>query len=132
MPRSPSAAQPRRRAAQRRGVVAERLAEVFLIEQGCQVLARNYRAAGGEVDLVVIDALATLVFVEVRYRGLRSRSSALESITPAKQMRSTRAALAWLQCHPEHRERCCRFDVISVDGRLQKERINWLSDAFGA
>ena len=46
---------------------AEQLACVFLQQQGLQLVTRNYRCRGGEIDLIMRDD-DSLVFVEVRYR----------------------------------------------------------------
>ena len=49
------------------GQAAETQALKYLQGQGLQLLTRNWRCKGGELDLVMLDA-DTVVFVEVRYR----------------------------------------------------------------
>lgn len=72
-----------------------------------------------------------LVFVEVRYRGPRSRVSASQTVDDHKQQRIQSAAAQFLSRHPEHYDRVCRFDVVGVNrsfaGRL---RVDWIRDAF--
>jgi putative endonuclease len=46
-----------------RGAAAEALAAQFLQERGLDIIARNYRCRGGEIDLIARDG-STLVFVE--------------------------------------------------------------------
>ena len=49
------------------GKRAEDEALEFLSAAGLQLLARNFRRRGGEIDLVMLDG-GCLVFVEVRFR----------------------------------------------------------------
>ncbi len=48
----------------------ERAAEKYLRRNGYRIVARNFRAAGAEIDLVAMDG-ETLVFVEVKTRRSR-------------------------------------------------------------
>lgn len=99
--------------------------------RGHEVLGRRVRRADGELDLVLLDASGTVVFVEVRQRRTGARVSAVESLTAGKQERLRRAALAWLQAHPAHQERCCRCDVIVVAGsQVGAADIEWLQSAW--
>ncbi len=107
-----------------RGNQAELGARSFLEKQGCQVLVSNFRSKTGEIDLIVIDR-ATLVFVEVRYRAENSRGSGAESVTHTKQRRIISTAEYFLVTHPQYRLWPCRFDVISMDAK-----INWIRRAF--
>ena len=106
------------------GSDAEELAARHLARQGLQVIERNYRCRGGEIDLVCRDG-ATLVFVEVRLRFSRSFGGAAASITPAKQQRLIRAAGHYLAGKPMP---ACRFDAVLLDG----QNIEWIRNAFDA
>jgi putative endonuclease len=107
--------------------MAEARAEAWLVARGHEVLGRRVRCADGELDLVLLDASGTLVFVEVRQRRAGACVGPLESLTEDKQRRLRRAALAWLQAHAVHQERCCRCDVIVVVGtRVGAASIEWL------
>ena len=78
----------------------------------------------GEIDLIARDG-AVLVFVEVRSRRAGSQVSAAASITPAKQAKIRKTALAYLQQHhPQPPD--CRFDAICIDGT----QITWLKGIF--
>ncbi len=77
------------------GQQAEERAARYLVEQGCTVIARNWRCAGGELDIVARDG-AWLVFVEVRGRRGDALGSPEESVTPAKQARLARLATAYV------------------------------------
>jgi len=108
-----------------RGEHAEERAAAHLRRQGLQILERNYRCRGGEIDLICNDS-GQLVFVEVRFRSRGDFGGALESIDCRKQRRLIAAARHYLA--GEGRERPCRFDVVAITaGELQ-----WLRDAFQA
>lgn len=110
-----------------RGREYEARAERWLLSQGMETLARNFRAKGGELDLIMRDGTA-VVFVEVRYRAGAARGGALESVTLAKQRRIAQTAAVWLQRHASHAGRPCRFDVVGIEGN----HLVWIKDAFPA
>jgi putative endonuclease len=59
------------------GRAAESLALGHLERAGLQLLTRNYRCHGGEIDLVLLEPdAAVLVLVEVRSRSRRDYGSA--------------------------------------------------------
>jgi putative endonuclease len=117
--------------AQVRGRQAEDLAADFLRARGLQVLARNVRCRGGEVDLICADR-DCIVFVEVRLRGSARFGGAAESITPAKRRRVVHAAQWWLGgVGRRHAGAPCRFDAVLLDA-LDADCINWLPGAFDA
>jgi Uncharacterised protein family UPF0102 len=82
-------AEARRRATDRRGRWAERVALALLMLKGYRPLARRYAASGGEIDLVVKRG-GTIAFVEVKARG--SLDAAREAISARKRQRLSRAA----------------------------------------
>jgi putative endonuclease len=90
----------------------ERQAERLLAKSGFRILARRVANRFGELDLIALDG-ETVVFVEVRTRRSLDAGHPAESVTPEKQARLTRAALAFLK---QNRllERRCRFDVVAV------------------
>jgi putative endonuclease len=115
-----------------RGDAAEARALAHLIAQGLTLVQRNYRVArgpharGGEIDLVMRDRDATLVFVEVRARRSSMHGGAAASVGAAKQRSLVFAAQHFL--HTLRTTPPCRFDVVALDG----ERIEWLRGAFDA
>jgi putative endonuclease len=109
-----------------RGRHAEELAADFLQQRGLALVARNYRCRFGEIDLIARDG-PTLVFVEVRLRGVDRFGGAAASITTAKRaklMRTARHYLARIRPVP-----ACRFDALLVSGADLS--IEWLKNAFG-
>lgn len=106
-----SAATELRRAAERRGRVAEWLAAWTLRLKGYRILAHGFRSPVGEIDLVARRG-RTLVFIEVKARG--QLVAAAEALAPRQRQRIARAALAFLQRHSGLAELDIRFDVLWV------------------
>ena len=81
------------------------------------MLARNARAGGVEIDLVVARG-RTVAFVVVKTRRSRRAGAPEEAVDARKRARLVRGATAWLRAQPGLRARV-RFDVVSVepDGR---------------
>src|SRR2546421_10545993 len=78
------------------GDFGEQAAAAHLLRQGYQLVARKWRCAGGEFDLVMSDG-ATLVFVEVRTRRGEAAWGAEESVGRAKQDRLIALAYTYLE-----------------------------------
>ena len=95
------------------GVPGEDLACAHLQAGGFQLLARNYRCRGGEVDIVAREGDVT-VFVEVKDRSGRSHGEGFESVSPAKRRRIVLAARRFA-ARAGLWEAPLRFDVISID-----------------
>lgn len=104
------------------GRAAEQAAADFLAAAGLEVLGRNLRVKGGEIDLLARDG-EVLVFCEVRWRADARFGGALASIDARKRARMQRAARAWLACRPVLPR--CRLDVLCADG-APPWRWTWL------
>ncbi|MBC3419007.1 MULTISPECIES: YraN family protein [unclassified Pseudomonas] len=112
------------------GLAAENQALEYLRGQGLQLLTRNWRCKGGELDLVMLDA-DTVVFVEVRYRLHADFGGALESIDARKQKRLALAANLFLLKESRWADHPCRFDVVALQGSHHAGRpLQWLKNAF--
>lgn len=109
----------------------EAAAEALLCSHGLALVERNANFRVGEIDRVMRDG-ELLVFVEVRYRTPSSFGSGADSIDWKKRRRLVRAAEAWLQRHPEHRDRGCRFDVVDAQGDPASPTLRWITSAFRA
>ena len=107
-----------------RGARAEQLAVDFLVDRGLEIVTRNYRCRGGEIDIVARDG-GTLVFVEVRLRGSAAFGGPAASITAAKRRRLSFAARHYLG--RLGREPDCRFDAI-LFSTLALDGATWLRD----
>jgi putative endonuclease len=94
------------------GRLGESLAASLLEAAGLRVVARNWRCREGEIDLVAAGP-GLLVFCEVKTRRGRGYGSPAAAVTPTKQARLRRLAVAYLATVPA---RSCRvrFDVVAV------------------
>lgn len=103
----------------------EDLAADLLCRTGYRILDRNWRHGRGELDLVAKAPDGTVVFVEVKTgRGVQAGDPA-EWITPRKQARIAKLALAWLVRH-RATDRFVRFDAVLV----RSGAVEHLVDAF--
>lgn len=107
-----------------RGRTGERAAERMLRRAGMVILARNWRAAGGELDLAALDG-DTIVFVEVKSRA-RGFEPGLPPVSAAQRRRTGRAARAF-RARYAVQDRPFRFDLVTVSGSA----IEWRKDYHG-
>ena len=113
------------------GDAAEERACRHLERAGMTVAARNYRAGGGEADIVARKG-DLLVFVEVRSREGSSCGTPEESVGLAKRQRIVRAARHYLSTIPAASWREARFDVIAIEGRGDTAVLRHYPGAFDA
>ncbi len=120
------------------GSLGERLAAEHLTRSGYEIVERNFRTRGGELDLVVSEG-RWLVFCEVKTRVVGSRcgpAEPLDAIGPDKRRRLRRMAGQWLAAHGTDSPRTgrseLRFDAIGITvsrgGRLL--RLDHVEGAF--
>ena len=112
------------------GTQSETVACRYLQQQGLHLITRNFTSRFGEIDLIMQDERC-LVFIEVRYRQRHCFGGALESVTPLKQRRLIKTALAYLQVHPRWQGSPMRFDVVGLDGDNNTVG-QWVRNAFFA
>jgi putative endonuclease len=106
------------------GASAEAAVADALAADGWTVLARNWRGAGGEIDIVV-ERDGRLRFVEVKARTGPDDLAGLEAIGEHKQRRLRAAAEAFLSSYRSPFDEAC-FLVAWVEGGT----IEWIDDAF--
>lgn len=117
----------------------EDIAARYLLRQGCAILARNWRANPGEVDIVAEcpapdpgdSAQLELAFVEVRTRHGRA-GLAEESISPRKAQSMVTAAYAYMSAHGIDPEATpWRIDLVAIAMSGQTiTGINWVKNAL--
>jgi len=95
------------------GRAGEHAAARHLTERGYRILARNVRAGGVELDLVV-ERAGVVVFVEVKTRRTHALGPPEAAVGARQQQRIARGAAAWLRAH-RPRARRARFDVIGCE-----------------
>jgi putative endonuclease len=104
-----------------RGQAAEQRVAWHYRLRGFRVLARNVRAEGVELDLVVRRG-QRLVFVEVKERTGQTHGDPLEAVDEHKRLRLRRGAEAWLLANPDLARLRVGFEVVAVRGR-EIERV---------
>lgn len=91
----------------------EEQAVQHLTGMGLTVVARNWRARSGEIDIIAQDG-EILVFVEVRTRRSQGRFGTAEESVDARKIRQVReTAQLYLHVSKKHGARC-RFDVVAI------------------
>ena len=108
---------PDRVTARRRGLEAEAAVADALQQDGWQVLARNWRGGGGELDLVVARS-ERVRFVEVKARTASDRVP----VGPRQVQRLHSAAEAWMatQATEWWTEACFLLVLVRPDGQLER------------
>jgi putative endonuclease len=116
-----------RRKLGRRG---EWVALVLLLLKGYRPRHRNWRGAGGEVDLVV-ERRQEIVFVEVKARSSALFGGAVGAVDAKKQKKLARVSSAYLSRFGLW-DRPCRFDIITIERTREFPywRINHYANAF--
>jgi putative endonuclease len=111
----------RQKPGQALGKAGEDYAAAYLQKCGFSIIARNFRARHGELDIVAQKA-NQLVFVEVKTRSNEQFGKPEEGVTPRKLAEVKRTAMYYLLLHPPG-NRQYRIDVIAIEmtesGHLQ-------------
>jgi putative endonuclease len=107
---------------------AEDAAARFLVAAGYEILARNVRLCGAELDIVARES-GEIAFVEVRSRSSRACGGPLETIGRRKIGRLSRAAAAFLALR-RWGHAPARFDVVGVDWVDGRPDISLVRGAF--
>ncbi|MCY7351140.1 MAG: YraN family protein [Cytophagaceae bacterium] len=105
----------------------EEIAAEWLVRKGYEVVARNYRAGRGEIDLIVRkDAL--LVFVEVKTRTNLAFGMPEQSVSARKAALITKAAEEYTFAADWQGN--IRFDIIAVVTGRNPVQVEHFEDAF--
>ena len=105
------------------GRTGEDAAVALLLESGYEIVGRNVRLPGGEIDVVARDG-EIVVFVEVKARDSRAFGSAVAAVDARKRRTLRKLAAEWLQLFAPRAY--ARFDVVAADGT----RFAHYKDAF--
>ena len=112
------------------GQWGENRSEKFLKRKGLKTLTRNFFCKSGEIDLIMVDADRTIVFVEVKTRADESFSPSESAITTGKKAKMVRTARYFLATN-EIEDRPLRFDVVTlILGRKGPAQIRHYENAF--
>ncbi|MGH7566487.1 MAG: YraN family protein [Gemmatimonadota bacterium] len=109
------------------GKAGEEAAAEYLVAQGWRILARGWRAAGREIDLVVErEGMVALVEVKTRRPGGLAPPSAAVDWRKRRRLAAAGAVAAARWSHAVE----LRFDVIGVTWGSGEPAIEHLEDAF--
>ncbi len=111
------------------GKEGEDRAAQFLAKKGYIILERNYSMRSGEIDLVALHN-GEVVFVEAKTRTSDAFGAPELAVTPQKQQRMLKAALAYMKYKKLHQVPC-RFDVVAISAAAGPE-IELIQNAFEA
>jgi putative endonuclease len=112
------------------GMFGEEIVANVLIARGVTILARNFHARGGEIDIIA-EKNGILCFIEVKTRSESAEhfAEAKESVTKAKQARIIKAAKYYI--YKSGITLQPRFDVCEVVIENRKLlKFNYIADAF--
>jgi putative endonuclease len=109
------------------GKRGEEFAASFLRRKGYQIIDRNFRIRGGEIDLIAIDPSTgsgekTLVFIEVKTRTSDEYGTPLEAIGYYKIRTLIKAAHLYKLKHPQL-PNLMRIDAVGVVVNRQNQLL---------
>ena len=107
------------------GTLGERHARSILEGHGMRFVDANWRAASGEIDLVMTDG-EFIVMVEVKVRRGTRSGTAEEAISVAKGRRLLATGEWYIADHPDFADRPWRIDLVAItidaDGRVMRHQ----------
>jgi len=107
----------KRRQANRRGFIAEKIAEFLLRLKGYRIVEKRYKKPVGEIDLIVFRK-NTIVAVEVKMR--KNLDKALHAVGHIQQRRIRRAMELFLANNPQYTNCDVRLDLVLVTSFVRK------------
>lgn len=117
------------KAKQKLGQEGEKRAEEYLVSQGWQLLASNYRCKCGEIDRVFRKG-EWIIFVEVKTRRTFTYGLPREAVNARKQKQIFQTALHFIQEY-QLGHLSFRFDVVEVLFLPQtKVQVHHIPNAF--
>ena len=110
------------------GKIGEELVCRYLIKRGYNIISRNYRIKGGEIDIIAENG-DYLAFVEVKTRKPDGLTNGFDAVTKRKQRLIIRAAADY--CCKNRNLLQPRFDIARVifDG-VKYYKIDYIKNAF--
>jgi len=110
------------------GTAGESLAAAHLRRSGYEILSRNLRVGGVEIDILARRD-DTLCLVEVKTRKSNAYGAPEEYVDVRKRRRLIRAGKLLLQ-RKAHRDHSLRFDVVAVTAGGEASRVRHIEGAF--
>ena len=86
----------------------------YLVNNGFEILERNWTCPYGEADIIARDTDGTVCFIEVKTRLSVAAGFPEEAITAEKQQRYERIALSYMMGYQREDGTSVRFDAIAL------------------
>lgn len=109
------------------GKEGEAFATKYLIQQGYQILERNFKTRMGEIDIIARNK-GYLVFVEVKARQSSDFGGPAGAITSSKQRKIVQIAKAYMAFKKVESD--ARFDVVLIHGSGSLSSVELIQNAF--
>ena len=113
------------------GKIGEQKASVYLKNHGYEILERNYRIRGGEIDIIA-QKEKTVVFAEVKTRMQETYGTPAEAVNYYKRENICKTAEYYIM--EKNLDLPCRFDVLEVYVKKSvfgyTAKINHIENAF--
>ena len=104
------------------GDKGEQAAADWLVADGHEIIARNWRTRYCEIDIISMKD-DVLYFTEVKYRKNDDFGDGLAAITAKKQRQMRFAAELFVAKHPQYEGRDMQILAIAVDGSNSKQSV---------
>lgn len=110
-----------------KGKRGEDIAALYLEHKGYQIIVRNFKALHGEIDIIA-EISEDIVFFEVKTWNSYSSDGLEYAVDQRKRNKIIQASKTFLKQNERYENRPIRFDVLYVDGTIQK--IEHYEDVF--
>ncbi|MCQ2591846.1 MAG: YraN family protein [Treponema sp.] len=97
-----------------RGNLGEDKACEYLKNNGFEIIERNWRTNGGEIDIISMKA-ETIVFVEVKTLPNGTMDMLSKELNQQKRNRILKTSKCFILNHRQYSNKYIRFDVIVID-----------------
>ena len=115
------------------GTLYEEKACRYLKEKNYEIVCKNFYYEKKEIDIIAVKGGDLLVFIEVKYRNLKSKDfNPYDSISYKKMTGLMKAAEGFLASNEKYRDFFSRYDVILIlsNPMIGDEEIVHLKNAF--
>lgn len=111
-----------------KGDIGESRAVKYLEQNGYDILARNYRTRGGEIDIIARKG-EFIVFFEVKSLPHGNIEILTHELNKVKQKKIIETSKSFLQNNRQYNNSLMRYDVLALDVP-GLERVHHIENAF--
>ena len=115
------------------GKKGEEVVATWLMEQGYDIIEKNWRVRTGEIDIIALEK-NILVFMEVKTLPNTTLESLSMLVGHSKQAKIAQTAKYFLQSNRQYHKLEMRFDVVVLKSNpfmSTKHKILHIKNAFG-